>query len=62
MTIVFHITLNMLSVLIPENFLEGVNPFIVLFAGLILTVGTLWLISRCRRPLKAEEPTVSSGS
>ena len=62
MTIVFHITLNTLSVLFPENLLEGVNPFIIIASALVLTTGTIYLINRFQRPLKAEEPAVSSGS
>jgi len=46
MTIVFHITLNTLSVLLPERFAAGVNPFLIIAPAVLLTAGTLWLIRR----------------
>ena len=46
MTILFHITLNTLSVLLPSNFAEGVNPFFILIPAVIVTAGLLWIISR----------------
>lgn len=46
MTILFHITLNTLSVVLPESFAEGVNPFYILIPALLVTAGILWLINR----------------
>lgn len=46
MTIVFHITLNTLSVLLPESFAAGVNPFLIIAPAVLFTAGTLWLIRR----------------
>ena len=46
MTILFHITLNTLSVVLPESFAEGVNPFYILIPALLVTAGILWLIKR----------------
>jgi len=46
MTIVFHITLNTLSVVLPESFGAGLNPFAILIPAILLTNGTLWLINR----------------
>lgn len=46
MTILFHITLNTLSVLLPSNFAEGVNPFFILIPAVIVTAGLLWIIAR----------------
>jgi len=46
MTIVFHITLNTLSVLLPESFAAGVSPFLIIVPAVLLTAGTLWLIRR----------------
>jgi hypothetical protein len=46
MTIVFHITLNTFSVLLPASFAAGVNPFLIIVPAVLLTAGTLWLIRR----------------
>ena len=46
MAIVFHITLNTLSVLLPESFAAGVNPFLIIIPAVLLTAGTVWLIRR----------------
>jgi len=46
MTILFHITMNTLSIVIPESFAEGVNPFIILIVSAVLTAGTIILINR----------------
>jgi len=46
MTILFHVTLNTLSVVFPKSFAEGVNPFYILIPALLVTVGILWLINR----------------
>jgi len=46
MTILFHITMNTLSIVIPESFAEGVNPFIILIVSAVLTAGTIMLINR----------------
>jgi len=45
MTIIFHITLNTLSVCLPETLADGVNPFYILIPALILTGFILWLIN-----------------
>ena len=46
MTIVFHITLNTLSVLLPESFAAGVNPLLIIIPAVLLTVVTFWLMMR----------------
>ena len=46
MTIVFHITLNTLSVLLPESFAAGVNPLLIIIPAVLLTAGTFWLMMR----------------
>ncbi|MEI8199872.1 MAG: type II CAAX endopeptidase family protein [Eubacteriales bacterium] len=46
MTIVFHITLNTLSVLLPESFAVEVNPLLIIVPAVLLAAGTLWLIRR----------------
>ena len=46
MTILFHITMNTLSIVIPESFAEGVNPFVILIVSAVLTAGTIMLINR----------------
>ena len=46
MTIVFHITLNTLSVLLPESFAAGVNPLLIIIPAVLLTAVTFWLMMR----------------
>lgn len=46
MTIVFHITLNTLSVLLPESFAADVNPLLIIIPAVLLTAGTFWLMMR----------------
>lgn len=46
MTVIFHITLNTLSVLLPESFAQGVNPFLIIIPAVLLTAGTFWIIMR----------------
>ena len=46
MTIVFHITLNTLSVLLSESFSADVNPLLIIIPAVLLTAGTFWLMIR----------------
>jgi len=46
MTIIFHITLNTLSVLLPESFGAGVNPLLIVIPAVLLTAGTFGLMMR----------------